>query len=138
MPAQWIVFIILFMLADLALAFLIIRFAVRRCWGPLPERYPESDPAPDAVTRNFQTFRVGLVNLGWCVHVSVDDEFLHLRPASFIRKLGGKGMSIPWDRVFVKKSAGSRATAIVDSLAIDGPSWCLELADPPDSSDAGR
>jgi hypothetical protein len=105
--------------------------AVRMTWGPLQQRYPGCEPQADAISRNFQSFRFGPVNLGYMVHVSVDEGHLHLHPAAFIRRLGARPVSVPWGSVKIKKRSrnGKWIDAAIDGRPVKGPAWCLELAE---------
>ena len=98
-------------------------------WNPVMRQWPPLDPAPDAVRRNFQSFSLGLVNLGLSVHVAADDHFLHLRPASLIRLMGAVSTSIPWSAM--EPMAGRRGTAVKLGVhTFIGPRWCMELVAP--------
>ncbi len=100
-------------------------------WGPLARSYPAQPADDQAVTRSFQSFRMGLINLGFCIHVTVDERHLHLRPAAVLRWFGARAASIPWGSVeIVKRSRlGPSITAKVDGRTLAGPAWCLELAE---------
>ena len=95
-------------------------------WNPVMKPWPPFEPAPEAVHRNFQSFKLGLLNLGWSVHVSVDQSHLHLRPARLIRWMGAASGSIPWN---VMRPVSSTMVNIADHTLI-GPRWCMELAAP--------
>lgn len=116
--------------ADLALAGLLVYYAVRTYWSPLPRNFPPRDPAHDAVRRDFQTFKAGLLNLGWSVHVVADAEYLHLRPALLPRLLRIRPASIPWLAVTVDP-ADQRTYlrhATIAGVDLHIPRWCAELA----------
>lgn len=97
----------------------------------LAAAFPATTPLPDAVRRNFQSFSLGLMNLGFSIHVAADAQFLHLTPVKFLRALGAPAMSIPWDAIKLEPTTRpGRATrkAMVQSTRIAGPAWCMELA----------
>jgi len=100
--------------------------AFRLLWSPALAAYPPREPAPDAVRRRFQSFGLGLVNMGLSIHVAADDGYLHLTPLLPWRMLGARGASIPWSAM---KPVGKRVVRL-DGHRLDGPSWCLDLASP--------
>ncbi len=99
-------------------------------WGPLPRDFPATEPGDDAVWRRYQSFRLGFVNTGCCIHVAADEQYLHLVPLKPLRALGGRPASIPWDAIRIEKRSpdGRWITAQVGRHTLRGPSWCLELA----------
>ncbi len=99
-------------------------------WGPLPRDFPATEPGGDAVWRRYQSFRLGLLNLGYCIHVAADDQYLHLVPIKPLRAFGGRPASIPWDaiRIESRSGRGKWITVRVGTHTLRGPSWCLELA----------
>lgn len=105
-------------------------------WNPLAERFPHRNPAQDAVRKDFQSLSVGLFNLGWMIHVIVDDEYLHLEPSAICRWIGLKSTSVPWDEVRpVRRSAtGWWATVRIGNTTMRGPAWCFSLAGMPEPS----
>ena len=98
-------------------------------WHPVMRQWPPREPAPDAVRRNFQSFSLGLVNLGLSVHVAADEDYLHLQPASLIRLMGAVSASIPWTAM--EPMSGRRGTAVkLGTHTFVGPRWCMELVAP--------
>ena len=113
----------------LGLVFFMVKTFVKATWVKIQEAHPGVEPAPDAVSRNFQSFKMGVLNLGLCVHVAVDDAHLHLFPAAFLRWFGAGRASVPWDAV-TDLGAGimnSRKVRI-EGVMVHGPAWCLKLA----------
>jgi hypothetical protein len=102
-------------------------------WGPWARRFPPRDPAPDAVQRRFQSFRFGLMNFGFCINVSVDEGYLHLRPILPLRWFGAGPISVPWSSVqpVRRTRIGNCLTVKIGKKTVVGPSWCLELAGGP-------
>ena len=97
-------------------------------WRPMLVDYPAVEPAPDAVRRNFQSFGIGIVNMGLSIHVAVDETYLHLTPFRLWRLLGASPASIPWS---VMEPVGSSGRVVrFDGRRMDGPKWCMELAQP--------
>ncbi len=101
---------------------------VRAGWGDLPSKFPAVPAAENGVTKNFQSFRIGLFNFGFAIHVTVDEQHLHLAPAKVLRWLGARPASIPWDRIALEKAGRRWSTVKIASHRIWGPSWCLDLA----------
>lgn len=111
---------------DLGVVWAIVKIG----WSPWQNRYPAREPSPDAVRRNFQSFRFGLMNFGYAVHVAADEDYLHLRPIVLLRWVGAGPISIPWSSIQStgKKILGRWMSVKVDSKTVVGPVWCLELA----------
>ncbi len=49
-------------------------------WRSWPQEFPARPPRPDAVSRRFQSLRLGIMNFGFSFTVVVDEAHLHLRP----------------------------------------------------------
>jgi hypothetical protein len=125
--------IAVFMFMDLIVATTLIRSLL----APLRElagEFPARPMASDVVRRNFQSFKVGMLNAGWGFHVAVDDECLHLLPAWMERVFGVSPLSIPWDRVRVVTRRARTVRVMIqgsrERVELTGPAWCLELASP--------
>ena len=69
--------------------------------------------------------------MSWMVHVTVDENYLHLAPVDLMRRLGAQPSSIPWESVIIKKRSrsGKWIDATIDGRPLTGPAWCLELAE---------
>ena len=109
---------------------LVIATIIHWGWGPMRREFPAREPGDDAVWRRYQSFRLGLLNLGYCIHVAADEHYLHLVPIKPLRAFGGRPASIPWDaiRIESRSGRGKWITARVGTHTLRGPSWCLELA----------
>ncbi len=101
-------------------------------WKPLSDAYPSRPLARDAVRREFQSLKMGLFNLGWCAHLTVDSEHLHIEPTAILRFFRMTGMSIPWQEVRVVKRSRitTRITVRIRKVKIQGPGWAFGLAEP--------
>ncbi len=112
---------------DVVIIWTIVRFG----WGSLPAEFPGRQPLADAVSRRCQSFRVNLLNFGFCINVAVDEQHLHLTPIKPLRALGAKGSSIPWESIRIEKRStrGRWLTAKAGSHTLRGPAWCLDLAE---------
>lgn len=98
----------------------------------LARRYPARTPREGSVRRDFQSIRLGMINLGGCVHLEVDEDALHVHPTAFLRWLRAPGFSVPWDQVRSLKDRGAQILVRLGSgpgaVEMSGPRWCLELA----------
>ncbi|MHC4102906.1 MAG: hypothetical protein ACYS15_01390 [Planctomycetota bacterium] len=120
--------IVLFVVLEpIVILWAIVHFA----WAPIHEKFPARAPEADAVRRGFQSFRVGIMNLGFSIHATVDEHHLHLEPAAYLRWARARTVSIPWDAINIEKRSrsGRWITAKVDKWSLMGPAWCLELAE---------
>ncbi|MEE8155745.1 MAG: hypothetical protein V3T53_12400 [Phycisphaerales bacterium] len=134
---SWPWIIVLFVIIDILVAFSLIAASLKLLWNPLHLAYPPRTPADDAVRKQLQSFRIGLLNLSYCIHTAVDEDYLHLTPATLVGWLGAKPTSIPWDAIEVlKRSRFGQSTIVrVGKRRLAGPAWCLGLADPANGSD---
>lgn len=110
---------------------LVISAVVNANWNPMAEKYPPVPVKGDAVRRDFQSFAVGSLKLGWCIHVAVDDGHLHLYPCWFARRISVKPASIPWHKLERESMRGVYAQVRLPELlatSLRGPRWCLDLA----------
>ncbi len=125
--AVWI--IVGLVVAELLIAPLLVRAVVGGVWGPLAGAYPARPPGEDSVRKDFQSYRLGIVNLGYSVHTTVDAEFLHLEPVRLLRLMGIRPLSVPWEDVTPIRSRGTRyADVKIGAQRLTGPRWALELA----------
>lgn len=101
-------------------------------WGPIVREFPGVPASPRAVSRNFQSLRVGMFNLGQGFHIAVDDERVHLSPALLSRLFGLKAVSVPWEHVRLApgNKKGRSVHVIIAGTNIRGPRWAFGLADP--------
>ncbi len=132
MPGHAVLIVVLVIVAvDLILVPLILRAFVASSWGPISARYPAVGPLPDAVRRNFQSFKVGMANFGFSVHVAADSAHLHLLPTLLMRWSGMKPASVPWPAVRAEGRPGRRYAKVRingQPQVVVGPAWALSLA----------
>ncbi len=129
------IIVVAIVLTDLMIVGAVIR-AVGSEMREVSKQFPPVAPAADAITKDFQSFRLGMMGLGKCIHVSVDDQHLHLRPSMFARWFRVPPMSVPWAQVQVigpsalsrRLKLGKSLKAKLGTLDIEGPQWCLNLA----------
>jgi len=120
----WMIAIPIMIMVDMIIVGAIIG-QMRECWSRLTMLAPRVDPARDAVTRRFQSFSMGIINIGYGVHVTVDVDHLHLTPTKFMRWLGITSASIPWEQIEVLRP-GARTTEVrINGQILKGPSWCF-------------
>lgn len=132
----WVIIIVV--LADLVFVPFLVFALVRGMWSPLADRHPAQPIAPDAVRRNFQSYKIGLMNLGGMLHTAVDERYLHLLPAAVGRWARMRPVSIPWEAIQPVRRRGRRYAEVkIGTDRVIGPAWALDLAfdDPP--SDGG-
>ncbi len=134
MPTTKIIIIILIALASLlvnfAVIWFILRAAVNSRWNILADRFPAQPPEPDAVTKRFQSLNFGVLNLGGCVTITVDSNYLHLQIWHFFAWIGARPMSVPWAEIKPLKGHNNKITRVkILDLTVRGPAWCLSLAD---------
>ena len=108
-------------------------FALRMVWAKLARPWPGTSPLEDAHRRLFQSWSFWFFNLSLSIHVSVDQDYLHLEPAHLLRLIGMPPSSIPWSAISIHKRHrfGKLITVRVESVPwkLSGPAWCLELAE---------
>lgn len=97
-------------------------------WQPIYKKHPATEPLPGAVARNFQSIRIELFNLGYCVHLTIDEQHLHIAPAWLLRVVGARTISLPWEAMQIKKLGKRWGTVKIGSTQITGPAWAFELA----------
>jgi len=116
--------------------------AFHMLWRPIFDRYPWQRPSLDASRRRFQSFSVSVVNMGFSIHASIDEEFLHLEPLWLWQVLGASPASIPWSAMTAERRgaplAGAGRAVRLDGHLIVGPRWCFERVfkrDEPEAQD---
>ncbi len=119
-----------FAILDVALVLLVIRamtVPLLKALAPFPAR--EIDAR--GVTKQFQSVRVNsFSNFGGCVHISVDERMLHLRPAWLGRVIRFPSASIPWEQTQLLGQRGDKATIRVGPCELQGPAWAFSMAPP--------
>jgi len=95
-------------------------------WTPIARQHPVQPLADDAITRRFQSFSLGIINMGWSIHASVDDRHLHLEPVRPLRWFGAIPMSIRWEDLS-KLNRNGKSVYMTGGHRLVGPAWCFEL-----------
>ncbi len=124
--------IILVAVTDAVAGIVALWAVVRFSWKPFAQRFPPRRKDPDAVERRFQSFRLGVMNFAFCIHVAADQGHLHLQPAKILRFFGAPTASVPWSSIQIQKHSrtGRWITAKINERTFLGPAWCLGLAEP--------
>jgi hypothetical protein len=134
---QIVLSVCVFVVIDLAVVILVIRSlaaSLKDTFGPFPVR----EIGASGVTKQFQTIRVNsFMNFGGCIHISVDESTLHLRPAWFGRVFGFPAASIPWDQTRLLRQRGALAIISVGNAELQGPAWAFALAPSAPSAGSG-
>lgn len=116
--------IALFVVVD----FIVVRMVLRAGWSTVADGFEARPVRPDAVRREFQSFKFGTYKFGHCVHVAVDEEYLHLLPAAVLRWAGIRAVSIPWGRIALEREGANRVKVRIGKTHVTGPAWCLGMA----------
>lgn len=128
-----VLLIAMFVITDLVVIGAVFHLA-GQSWRELAKSFPAQPVEADGVRKNFQSFRLGMINLGMCVHVAVDGKHLHLFPALFMRlTMRAAPCSIPWNAIALEprqKPTRRMLAAKIGKQELLGPRWCMELADP--------
>lgn len=117
---------------DVVVIAVIIRAAAQAAWNPIARDYPPVEPGPDARARRFQSFSLGMLNLGFCIHAAADADYLHLTPIAPLRRLGMRPLSLPRRVIHTVKPGAlphRRRIALGRGREIAGPAWCIDPAD---------
>ena len=125
----WIV-IAAVVILDLLIVPLIVRAAIRGGWKKIHDTHPGVDIAPGTVRKDFQSFKIGMMNLGMSIHVACDDTHLHMLPCLFLRLCTAKPISVPWDAIEIKKRGKWSTHTKIAGADVWGPNWCFDLVDP--------
>lgn len=116
---------------DAVVVWVIVRGAVGG-WNKLAAEHAPTVPIEPSETRRFQSFALGLINLGFCIHVTADPERLHLTPVLPMRVLGLRPLSLPWSAIELKPAGRRkrwRTARLGPGLDLHGPAWALGLAE---------
>lgn len=138
MPTSTVVLLVfVFLITDIVVVGAVMQMAGQSL-RKLCAAYPPLPRKANAVERRFQSFKVGVVSLGFSVHAAVDENALHLTPTTVARWIGMKPMSLPWGAFEKVKPVIGGVRASVAGVEIVGPKWCMELAGVPTPERAGR
>jgi len=116
-----------FVLLDLIVVCAVLNIAANELKS-FAAKFPPVPPQIHAEHRNFQSFGLGLINCGWCFHVTSDPHYVHLFPALLFRKLGVPSLSIPRTELKDPKKCFGGVRVTVAGNDLRGPRWCLAPA----------
>ena len=125
---EWLV--IAFIPVEIAIGFTVVSLLLNNAWMPIQRAFPEQPALQPNYRRNFQSLSFGLINAGFCYHVILDDNCLHLIPVRPLRWVGQRAASIPWNAIeFHKKQPfGKRfARVVIAKQEVVAPAWCFEM-----------
>lgn len=133
------VMLVVLIVGPLVLTLSLLRLIIGRQFARFARRYPPRVALAGAVRREFQSISINTTNLGGCVHLEVDEQCLHIRPAAMARWIGAGALSLPWDAM---RPTGVRrlgwSAALVEGVGVvRGPRWALDLARTEDGSNGG-
>lgn len=130
MPNTTVLGIVAFVVIDTVVMVIAIGYILRNSFEPLA-KYPPREPEPGSMTRNFQSFSFGIVNVGWGFHITVDSKYLHFRPSLIERWFKIPPASVPWEDVRIVKVGKRHTKARIGAADLTGPTWCMSLAKEP-------
>jgi hypothetical protein len=116
-------------LFDVILMATLVGTLSRVCWGTFLMAFPPKPILQDHLRRNYQSYSIGIFNLGWCIHTVIDDEHLHLIPIRLLQWFGCSKVSVPWDQVHEHPSPGKSKSMVRVKIAnqvVYGPRWALD------------
>jgi len=127
--AQVLLIVGVFVIVDLVVVFAAFRLCAI-IWNALGKGCDFVQPGPDAVRKDFQSMKIGMFNYGGCLHIAVDEDYLHLYPAWIVRTNGGRSFSVPWERVQADASHPKRRVwrGRINGQKVLAPAWAMKIA----------
>lgn len=118
-----------FMLVDLVVVSAVFQMSAQ-IWNGLGKGCTYVEPKPGSVRKDFQSMKVGIFSFGSCLHIAVDEDYLHLYPAKIVRMSGGKTFSVPWSLVEADASRPQRRMwpGRINGQKVLAPAWALKIA----------
>lgn len=133
--SQVLVVVAVLALSEFVIVPTMIRAMIESNWTPISNAFPLAGapaPRPDAVRREFCSLKIGMLSLGWSVHLTVDEASVRFEPALIGRVLGMKPAAVPWSEVKHLGERGRRAALVsIRGIEILGPRDIFEIARPP-------
>lgn len=117
-----------FLIVDLVVVGAVMTAAVEGSLGKIARKYPAQPIGVNAKRRDFQSMSSGIVNLGFCIHIATDEQYLHILPSAFLRLFKAKAMSVPWSQVELaaKQPRKRWLNVIIEKSDLALPAWILE------------
>ncbi|MBX3386603.1 MAG: hypothetical protein KF768_08530 [Phycisphaeraceae bacterium] len=105
--------------------------SLRGDWKSLERQFPPRVVSGTAVHRRYQSISIGMYNLGWSVHLTADEQCLHVHPTAYLRRLARAGVfSVPWEEVRIGRRRRWYASARIGREDFRIPRWVADLASP--------
>lgn len=120
---------------DLLFALVVVRLLAHSALETIVREFPAIEPGDVVRDRRAQSFRIGLMNLGFSLRVRTDAAHVHLTPEPWVRWTGLHAVSLPIDRL--RAEGGSRRKWVLHPIDIEGervqetihaPRWLWSLA----------
>jgi hypothetical protein len=132
---QVLLIVMIFVFVDGVIVFVVVPALIRESWGAIADTHPAIRKPFDRVLpggistpatwRGFQSMSADMINMGWCMHIGVDDWGIHLHPARLGRLFGLKPASVPWEAISPKKRRKRFCTVLIRGVSVKGPTWAL-------------
>lgn len=97
--------VVVVLLIDFVVVWAVLSMVRDGFFEPLHRQFPPQAMLEGAVEKRFQSMSSGMVNMGGCMHIAVDDAHVHVAPAWAVRRLGGKSFAVPLAEVRVDSDA---------------------------------
>lgn len=120
---------------DLLFALVVVRLLASSALEKIVREFPAIEPGDVVHDRRAQSFRIGLMNLGFSLRVRTDAAHVHLTPEPWVRWTGLHAVSLPIERL--RAAGGSRRKLVLHPIEIEGervqetihaPRWVWLLA----------
>lgn len=120
---------------DLVFALVVVRLLAHSALEPIVREFPAVEPVGVVHDRRAQSFRIGLMNLGFSLRVRTDAGYIHLTPEPWVRWTGLHAVSLPVD--CLRAGAGRPRKGWLHPIEIEGervqetihaPRWVWLLA----------
>jgi hypothetical protein len=132
---QTLVMVSAFLLVDSLIIFVVVPAVIRDSWGTIATAHPSiREPfdrtLPEGVTtpatwRGYQSLSAGLVNMGGCMHIGVDDWGVHFQPTFIARLFRMPPASVPWEAMTPQKKGWRTCRVMIRGVTVKGPTWTL-------------
>ena len=97
-------------------------------WNRMTGPFPPRPRGANGVRREFQSIAIDIFSYGYCVHLTADEECLHVEPVLLLRSLGVKETaSILWNAMTIKAAGRWSLKVRADKIDLQLPVWCRPL-----------
>lgn len=127
-PYVAVILVAVFLIVDFVIVGAVMSSVIDGILGKLSSDFPAQPIRSEAQRRNFQSMSSGILNLGYCIHIAVDETHVHILPSAFLRMFRAKPSSIPWDAIELSPKGGSSRwlDLKVRGLELKLPAWILD------------